>query len=200
MQDDPPEDEPEESHSENSDASGIIEDEIKSTDGGSSESEIHYGTKRFLQAFFPFAECWFSGGVEARDVDLGEFLNDVEDDPDAATMFGTANEFNLDAEGSSTDAPSQSADLASSQAGDTSGTIDDRLFDDEFSIKQISEATKWPFYQKSRPEEYDKECDITASYDRRRSSKFAELVSVAMGVAICLILAFLIVWLPFAIF
>jgi hypothetical protein len=27
----------------------------------------------------------------------GEFLNDVEDDPDAATMLGTANEFDLDA-------------------------------------------------------------------------------------------------------
>ena len=98
MQDDPPEDEPEESHSENSDTSGIIEEEIKSTDVGSSESEIHYGTKRFLQAFFPFAECWFSGGVKAWDVDLGEFLNDIEDDPDAATMLGTANDFELDAE------------------------------------------------------------------------------------------------------
>ena len=32
-------------------------------------------------------------------VNLGEFLNDVEDNPDAATMLGTANEFDLDAEG-----------------------------------------------------------------------------------------------------
>ncbi|MGI9446039.1 MAG: hypothetical protein ACR2NI_00090 [Pirellulales bacterium] len=37
------------------------------------------------------------------DIDLGEFLNDVDEDPDAATMLGTANEFDLDAEGSSTD-------------------------------------------------------------------------------------------------
>ena len=59
------------------------------------------------------------GEVKAWDVDLGEFLNDVEEDPDAATMLGTANEFNLDAEGSSADDPSQSADLASSQAGDS---------------------------------------------------------------------------------
>ena len=57
--------------------------------------------------------------VKAWDVDLGEFLNDVEEDPDAATMLGTANDFDLDAEGSSTDDPSQSADLASSQAGDS---------------------------------------------------------------------------------
>ena len=33
----------------------------------------------------------------------------MEDDPDAATMLGT-NDFDLDAEGSSTDDPSQSAD------------------------------------------------------------------------------------------
>ena len=57
--------------------------------------------------------------VKAWDVDLGEFLNDVEEDMDAATMLGTANDFDLDAEGSSTDDPSQSADLASSQAGDS---------------------------------------------------------------------------------
>ena len=57
--------------------------------------------------------------VKAWDVDLGEFLNDIEEDPDAATMLGTANDFDLDAEGSSTDDPSQSADLASSQAGDS---------------------------------------------------------------------------------
>ena len=62
--------------------------------------------------------------VKAWDVDLGEFLNDIEEDPDAATMLGTANDFDLDAEGSSVggsspDDPSQSADLASSQAGDS---------------------------------------------------------------------------------
>ncbi len=57
--------------------------------------------------------------VKAWDVDLGEFLNDIEEDPDAATMLGTANDFDLDAEGSSAEDPSQSADLASSQAGDS---------------------------------------------------------------------------------
>ena len=170
-----------------SDASGIIEDEIKSTDVGSSESEIHYGTKRFLQAFFPFAEWGFSGGVEAWDVDLGDFLNDVEDDPRAASMLGTPKKFDLDAEGSSQD------------TDETSGIIDVGLFGDELSIKQISEATKWLFFEKSRPEDYDTD-HIAASYNRRRSRKFAELLSVAMGVAICMILAFLIVWLPFAIF
>jgi hypothetical protein len=59
------------------------------------------------------------GEVKAWDVDLGEFLNDIEEDPDAATMLGTANDFDLDAEGSSAEDPSQSADLASSQAGDS---------------------------------------------------------------------------------
>jgi len=62
--------------------------------------------------------------VKAWDVDLGEFLNDIEEDPNAATMLGAANDFDLDAEGSSVggsspDDPSQSADLASSQAGDS---------------------------------------------------------------------------------
>ena len=60
------------------------------------------------------------GEVKAWDVDLGEFLNDIEEDPDAATMLGAAPEFDLDAEGSSAEDPSQSADLASSQAGDSS--------------------------------------------------------------------------------
>ena len=76
------------------------------------------------------------GKIQAWDVDLGEFLNDVEDDPDAATMLGTANDFDLDAEGSSTDDPSQSADLASSQAGDSmfdksAGPGDSSFFGDE---------------------------------------------------------------------
>ena len=39
------------------------------------------------------------GEYDKFDVDLGEFLSDVEDDPDAATMLGTAAEFDLDAEG-----------------------------------------------------------------------------------------------------
>jgi hypothetical protein len=50
-------------------------------------------------------------------VDLGEFLNDAEDDAHAATMLGTADQFDLGHEGSGDD-PSQSADLAS--AGDSS--------------------------------------------------------------------------------
>lgn len=53
-------------------------------------------------------------------VDLGEFLNDAEDDAHAATMLGTADQFDLDHEASGEDA-SQSADLASaSGAGDSS--------------------------------------------------------------------------------
>ena len=51
----------------------------------------------------------------------GEFVNDtdMEDDPDAEGRLGTANDFDLDAEGSSAKDPSQSADLAPSQAGDS---------------------------------------------------------------------------------
>ena len=50
-------------------------------------------------------------------VDLGEFLNDAEDDAHAATMLGTADQFDLGQDGSGDD-PSQSAELAS--AGDSS--------------------------------------------------------------------------------
>ena len=102
------------------DTSGIIEDNNQSgiidsdltgegSDVGSAISDVKMEGGLSLE----------DGKIQAWDVDLGEFLNDVEDDPDAATMLGTANEFDLDAEGSSTDDPSQSADLASSQAGDS---------------------------------------------------------------------------------
>jgi len=103
-----------------SDTSGIIEDNnqsgiidsdplIEGSDVGSAISDVKMEGGLSLE----------DGKIQAWDVDLGEFLNDIEDDPDAATMLGTANEFDLDAEGSSTDDPSQSADLASSQAGDS---------------------------------------------------------------------------------
>ncbi len=102
------------------DASGIIEDNhqsgiidsdvtVEGSDVGSAISDVKMEGGLSLE----------DGKIQAWDVDLGEFLNDVEDDPDAATMLGTANEFDLDSEGSSTDDPSQSADLASSQAGDS---------------------------------------------------------------------------------
>ena len=83
--------------------------------------------------------------VKAWDVDLGEFLNDIEEDPDAATMLGTANDFDLDAEGSSVggsspDDPSQSADLASSQTGDSmfdksAGPGDSSFFGEEVGLE-----------------------------------------------------------------
>ena len=102
------------------DTSGIIEDNhqsgiidsdltVEGSDVGSAISDVKMEGGLSLE----------DGKIQAWDVDLGEFLNDVEDDPDAATMLGTANEFDLDAEGSSTDDPSQSANLASSQAGDS---------------------------------------------------------------------------------
>ena len=89
-----------------SDTSGIIED---NNEVGSAISDVKMEGGLSLE----------DGKIQAWDVDLGEFLNDAEDDPDAATMLGIANDFDLDAEGSSTDDPSQSADLASSQAGDS---------------------------------------------------------------------------------
>jgi len=95
------------------DGSGIIDSDItgEGSDVGSAISDVKMEGGLSLE----------DGKIQAWDVDLGEFLNDVEDDPDAATMLGipNANEFDLDAEGSSTDDPSQSADLASSQAGDS---------------------------------------------------------------------------------
>ena len=93
------------------DGSGIIDSDLtgEGSDVGSALSDVKMEGGLSLE----------DGKIQAWDVNLGEFLNDVEDDPDAATMLGTANEFDLDAEGSSTDDPSQSADLASSQAGDS---------------------------------------------------------------------------------
>ena len=93
------------------DGSGIIDSDLtgEGSDVGSALSDVKMEGGLSLE----------DGKIQAWDVDLGEFLNDVEDDPDAATMLGTANEFDLDADGSSTDDPSQSADLASSQAGDS---------------------------------------------------------------------------------
>ena len=79
MQDDPPQDELDESQSETSDASGIIED--------NNQSGVYMEGGLSLEG----------GEVKAWDVDLGEFLKDVEDDPNAATLLGTANEFDLDA-------------------------------------------------------------------------------------------------------
>ena len=74
------------------------QDEVNVTDVGSLSREagaplgIDYPEMTF---------CEFSFGVDkikAWDVDLGEFLNDIEEDPDAATMLGAANDFDLDAE------------------------------------------------------------------------------------------------------
>ena len=113
---------------ENNETSGIIDSDPLSdgSDIGSAISDVKMEGGLSLE----------DGKIQAWDVDLGEFLNDVEDDPDAATMLGTANDFDLDAEGSSTDDPSQSADLASSQAGDSmfdksAGPGDSSFFGDE---------------------------------------------------------------------
>ncbi len=100
------------------DASGIIEDGSGIIDSDSLIDDSNVGSA-ISDVKMEGGLSLEDGKIQAWDVDLGEFLEGVEDDPDAATMLGTANEFDLDAEGSSTDDPSQSADLASSQAGDS---------------------------------------------------------------------------------
>ena len=91
----------EESKSESSDASGIIEDDI---------GIIYCGERRDVSSVInPLGGLSLEGGeVKAWDVDLGEFLKDVEDDPDAATMLGAANEFDPDAGDSLQDEPEES--------------------------------------------------------------------------------------------
>ena len=78
-------------------SSGIIEDKADLTDVGSLSREAR-GPFGIDYAKMTFWEFLFGGvDVEDWDVDLGEFLKDFEEDPDAATMLGTANEFDLDA-------------------------------------------------------------------------------------------------------
>ena len=48
-----------------------------------------------------YTSSFEDGNIQEWDVDLGEFLNDVEDDPEAASMLGTPKKFDLDAEESS---------------------------------------------------------------------------------------------------
>ena len=121
MQDDPPQDEPEESQS---DKSGVLgeEIEISGIDVDLSDIKSILASNIFLDEGSPSAvlETDESGNLSAKDgtfllpsgtcdslfldevitlsdVDRKELLNDVEDDPDAATMLGTANDFDLDA-------------------------------------------------------------------------------------------------------
>lgn len=98
------------------DASGIIEDGSGIIDSDSLIDDSNVGSA-ISDVKMEGGLSLEDGKIQAWDVDLGEFLEGVEDDPDAATMLGTT-DFDLDAESSSTD-DSQSADLASSQAGDS---------------------------------------------------------------------------------
>jgi len=82
--------------------------------------------------------------VKPWDVDLGEFMNDVEEDADAATMLGGNGEFDLDAEATADD-PSQSADLASeSQAGGNSSFFDQSQGPADSSFFDQAEAGPTP--------------------------------------------------------
>ena len=131
MQDDPPQDEPEESQSESSDDGDAVEISgieiwVGNTDGTDSkgieepqrlvlddsltgELEHIVASDIFNDKSAQQDECLEIGWQrDAYDSDEkltahaeGEltWTNDVEDDPDAATMLGTANEFDLDAEG-----------------------------------------------------------------------------------------------------
>jgi hypothetical protein len=98
MQDDPPEDVEDEFGTVSAkdsrsvlpgDASGIFEDEVNLTDVGSVSREAGgpFGTDYAKMTFWEF--LFGVDDVKAWDVDLGEFLNEVEEDPDAATTLGT---------------------------------------------------------------------------------------------------------------
>ena len=75
------------------DGSGIIDSDLtgEGSDVGSALSDVKMEGGLSLE----------DGKIQAWDVDLGEFLNDVEDDPEAASMLGTPKKFDLDAEESS---------------------------------------------------------------------------------------------------
>lgn len=66
---------------------------VVATEGGKPPLPITPGVAYGIDGF-----CIEFGEVKAWDVDLGEFMNDVEEDADAATMLGGDGESDLDAE------------------------------------------------------------------------------------------------------
>ncbi len=117
---------------EGAEGSGILVDSGSGSGASDVGSAISGGSGVFIEGGINLE----GDDVKPWDVDLGEFMNDVEEDADAATMLGGNGEFDLDAEATADD-PSQSAELASeSQVGGNSsffeksqGPADSSFFD-----------------------------------------------------------------------
>jgi len=100
--------------------SGILVDSGAGSGAGDVGSAISGGSGVIMEGGIDLT----GDDVKPWDVDLGEFMNDVEEDADAPTMLGGDGEFDLDAATTAED-PSQSADLASeSQVGGDSSFFD----------------------------------------------------------------------------
>ena len=71
---------------------------VVATEGGKPPLPITPGV-----AYGIDGSCIEFGGVKAWDVDLGEFMNDVEEDAEGIAMLGAKGEFDLDAETTAND-------------------------------------------------------------------------------------------------
>ena len=109
---------------EGAEGSGILIDSGAGSGAGSGASDLGSQISGDSGVFIEGGINLEGDDVKPWDVDLGEFMADVEEDADAATMLGGNGEFDLDAEANADD-PSQSADLASeSQVGGNSSFFD----------------------------------------------------------------------------
>lgn len=109
---------------EGAEGSGILVDSGAGSGAGSGASDVGSQISGDSGVFIEGGINLEGDDVKPWDVDLGEFMADVEEDADAATMLGGNGEFDLDAEATAED-PSQSADLASeSQVGGNSSFFD----------------------------------------------------------------------------
>lgn len=121
---------------EGAEGSGILVDSGAGSGAGSGASDVGSQISGESGVFIEGGINLEGDDVKPWDVDLGEFMADVEEDADAATMLGGNGEFDLDADGNAED-PSQSAELASeSQVGGNSsffeksqGPADSSFFD-----------------------------------------------------------------------
>ena len=97
---------------EGAEGSGILVDSGAGSGAGSGASDVGSQISGESGVFIEGGINLEGDDVKPWDVDLGEFMADVEEDADAATMLGGNGEFDLDADGNAED-PSQSAELAS---------------------------------------------------------------------------------------
>ncbi len=71
---------------------------VVATEGGKPPLPITPGVAYGIDGF-----CIEFGEVKAWDVDLGEFMNDVEEDAEGIAMLGAKGEFDLDTEATAND-------------------------------------------------------------------------------------------------